>query len=418
MKITEVEAIILRQPGEIDVTIADGSQDALLIRVHTDEGITGYGEADSLPTVVKAIIDAPRSHKYASGLGALLIGQDPLQPGPLQRRLYDGSIYYGRRGAVIHAISGLEIALWDIAGKAAGQADPRASRRGPPRPRQGVCEHADARHASRGAGGRERPARGGVHRGQARLGSARPGRRARRGAGRRRAGGGRRGRRPDDRHRHGLAQRAGRDRPRAPDGGDRPYWIEEPFMPDEYGKYAALADCGRTPIAAGEEETTVSDFEPPRRQRRRGAAARRHARRRHARMRAHRRARARQRAAVRPARLEHGHHQGGVASTSWRRWRRPSCSSTACRRPSSTSGSSPSSSQSATAGEVPRVPDSASRLTRTSSRRAGSGRPVQSRPGPDGPPAVSSPAPAVVGLGEVMLRLSPADGRRIENAEA
>ena len=40
-----------------------------------------------------------------------------------------------------------------------------------------------------------------------------------------------------------------------------PYWIEEPFEPDEYGKYMALAKAVKTPIAAGEEETTLADFE-------------------------------------------------------------------------------------------------------------------------------------------------------------
>ena len=35
--------------------------------------------------------------------------------------MYEGSIYYGRRGVVLHAISGIEIALWDIAGQAAGK---------------------------------------------------------------------------------------------------------------------------------------------------------------------------------------------------------------------------------------------------------------------------------------------------------
>jgi L-alanine-DL-glutamate epimerase-like enolase superfamily enzyme len=41
----------------------------------------------------------------------------------------------------------------------------------------------------------------------------------------------------------------------------RPYWIEEPFWPDEYAKYAALVAATRTPIAGGEEETTLPDFE-------------------------------------------------------------------------------------------------------------------------------------------------------------
>lgn len=48
MKITNVEAIVLKQPGEI-LMIGDGSQDTVLIKVDTDEGITGWGECDSSP---------------------------------------------------------------------------------------------------------------------------------------------------------------------------------------------------------------------------------------------------------------------------------------------------------------------------------------------------------------------------------
>ena len=121
MKVTDVEAVLLRQPGELDTTIADGSQDALIVRVHTDEGITGVGEIDSLPYVAKAVIEAPASHAIASGLGALLVGEDPLDIDAAWQRLYSGSIYYGRRGVAVHAISGIEIALWDIAGQAAGK---------------------------------------------------------------------------------------------------------------------------------------------------------------------------------------------------------------------------------------------------------------------------------------------------------
>ena len=120
MKITDVDAIVLRQPG-LDVLQADGSQDALLIRIHTAEGVTGVGEVDSLPWVIKAIVEAPPSHANASGLKHLLIGEDPFDIDRLWEKLYRGSIYYGRRGAAIHAISGIEIALWDLKGKALGQ---------------------------------------------------------------------------------------------------------------------------------------------------------------------------------------------------------------------------------------------------------------------------------------------------------
>ena len=76
MKITTVTAQVLRLPG---VTAAcDGTQDTCLIRIDTDEGITGWGEVDSAPTVVAAIIEAPLSHQIANGLANALIGLDAL----------------------------------------------------------------------------------------------------------------------------------------------------------------------------------------------------------------------------------------------------------------------------------------------------------------------------------------------------
>ncbi|HVU11178.1 MAG TPA: mandelate racemase/muconate lactonizing enzyme family protein [Phototrophicaceae bacterium] len=120
MKITDVEAIALRLPT-VDVTRADGTQDALIIRIHTDAGIVGLGEVDSSPYIAKMVIDTPPSHSVARGLRELLIGQDPLQIGALWERMYKNSIYYGRRGVAIHAMSGIDLALWDILGKVTGQ---------------------------------------------------------------------------------------------------------------------------------------------------------------------------------------------------------------------------------------------------------------------------------------------------------
>lgn len=119
MRITDVEAIILRQP-ELDSTISDGSQDNVLIKVHTDEGITGVGEVDSSPEVVQAAIYAPSSHTIANGLRGLLVGEDPMSD-QLWDKLYYGALYYGRRGAGIHALSGVDLALWDIRGKCLGK---------------------------------------------------------------------------------------------------------------------------------------------------------------------------------------------------------------------------------------------------------------------------------------------------------
>lgn len=119
MKITDVEAIWLRLPV-VDER-ADGTQDTLIVRVHTDAGIIGVGEVDSSPMVAKAIIEAPLSHAVARGLRECVIGQNPLDIRLLYDRMLQGSIFFGRGGAAQQAISGVDIALWDIAGKALGQ---------------------------------------------------------------------------------------------------------------------------------------------------------------------------------------------------------------------------------------------------------------------------------------------------------
>src|ERR1700676_5502812 len=119
MKITRVEAIHLRLPDVNER--CDGSQETLVVKVHTDAGIVGIGEADSSSHVARAIIEAPLSHKICRGLAECVHGQDPLEIDRLIHRMYEGSIFFGRQGAGIQAMSGIEIALWDILGKATGR---------------------------------------------------------------------------------------------------------------------------------------------------------------------------------------------------------------------------------------------------------------------------------------------------------
>jgi L-alanine-DL-glutamate epimerase-like enolase superfamily enzyme len=116
MKITRVEAIHLRLPTVTER--CDGSQETLIVKVHTDAGITGVGEADSSSLVAKAIVEAPLSHKICRGLAECVIGQNPFEIDRLVHSMYEGSIFYGRDGAAIQAMSAVEIALWDIVGKA------------------------------------------------------------------------------------------------------------------------------------------------------------------------------------------------------------------------------------------------------------------------------------------------------------
>src|SRR6516165_3147934 len=119
MKITRVEPIYLRLPAVNER--CDGSQDTLVVKVYTDAGIVGIGEVDSSPLVARAIVEAPLSHKICRGLAECVLGQDPLAIEVLWRRMYEGSLFFGRQGAVIQAMSGIEIALWDIVGKATGK---------------------------------------------------------------------------------------------------------------------------------------------------------------------------------------------------------------------------------------------------------------------------------------------------------
>jgi len=118
MKITGVEAIYVRLPEVAEQ--CDSGQDALIVKVHTDAGITGLGEVDSAPLAAKQVIEGPYSHTTATGLKHLLIGEDPFQTEYLWHKMYQGNIYAGRRGIGIHAISGIDLALWDIKGKALG----------------------------------------------------------------------------------------------------------------------------------------------------------------------------------------------------------------------------------------------------------------------------------------------------------
>ena len=68
----------------------------------------------------KGIIEGPFSHTTAAGLASLVIGEDPFETEKIWHKMYRGNIYGGRRGVGLHAMSGIDMALWDIKGKALG----------------------------------------------------------------------------------------------------------------------------------------------------------------------------------------------------------------------------------------------------------------------------------------------------------
>jgi L-alanine-DL-glutamate epimerase-like enolase superfamily enzyme len=117
MRIARVDGIAIRLPGRLG---AYGGPYGALVRIETDGGLIGWGEADSLPEVIRAIVEAPFQDELMSGIAALLMGEDPRDPKRLWRKMWRGTSQFGRGGAAAQAMAAADLALWDIAGKAAG----------------------------------------------------------------------------------------------------------------------------------------------------------------------------------------------------------------------------------------------------------------------------------------------------------
>ena len=128
MKITSVETIALRDDSdgtviswnpsfsESDgVPASTGGYDITLVRVNTDEGVSGIGQCEAPSIIIDAIVRA------SLGLEVLLLGEDPTQVQRLWQKMYNSTGVFGRRGVVIGAIGAVETALWDISGKVYGR---------------------------------------------------------------------------------------------------------------------------------------------------------------------------------------------------------------------------------------------------------------------------------------------------------
>jgi D-galactarolactone cycloisomerase len=116
VKITDIRIHVLKSALAEPFAFSQGwvrSRSATLVEVLTDAGITGWGEAFAQglepPEIAAAAIE------YA--LKPLLLGADPRDTEVLWHRMYHATRDYGRKGSVVAAISAVDIALWDIAGK-------------------------------------------------------------------------------------------------------------------------------------------------------------------------------------------------------------------------------------------------------------------------------------------------------------
>ena len=121
MRITKVETIVVNMPMVIEGPVLPQqggrprtSMDTLLVRVDTDGGVTGWGEGfgHRIFPATKAALDTL--------IGPMCVGRDPSAIAALMDELQRNLTGVGRNGPAMYALSAIDIALWDIAGKLAG----------------------------------------------------------------------------------------------------------------------------------------------------------------------------------------------------------------------------------------------------------------------------------------------------------
>ncbi len=120
MKIASVTARACSRPFEGEVVrLALGAnikRDFVLVRIETDEGHVGYGEAHhgQNPTAMAEVVER--------GLGSLILGADPLDSEGIWARLaFQQVVTHGLGAGSVIGLSGIDIALWDLKGKILGQ---------------------------------------------------------------------------------------------------------------------------------------------------------------------------------------------------------------------------------------------------------------------------------------------------------
>lgn len=240
--------------GEGFVGLRSGPVNAVIVRVTTDDGITGLG---SVGVGSGAAVYIVEQH-----LQSILVGQNPFDVELLWETMFRSTLNYGRKGVVLEAISAIDIALWDIMGKALGQ--PVYNLLGG-KTRDKIRVYASRLYAEEDLDALARKAEGFVKRGFTAL--------------KQRFGYG-----PQD----GIAGmrknvalvRAVRDAVGVDvalmadaymgwnvsyavkmirmleDAGVNLDWVEEPLVPDDIDGYARIRRSVRTPISAGEHEFT------------------------------------------------------------------------------------------------------------------------------------------------------------------
>lgn len=116
MKIAKVDVFVLKTPLDQPFAFSQGwvhQRSATLVRITTDNGLVGWGEAFAQGLEPPEIAAAAINHAFKP----LVLGCNPLDTAVLWHKMYAHSRDFGRKGTIVSAISAIDIALWDIAGQ-------------------------------------------------------------------------------------------------------------------------------------------------------------------------------------------------------------------------------------------------------------------------------------------------------------
>lgn len=253
MRIDQVDVfnLYMEYPDRCGFRYAGGlvtSRCTSLIRVTADTGLTGWGAAYSYPALVRIIVE--------NHLGPHLIGRDPRNVEGLWEKMYGLTRWYGRKGVAISALGGLDIAFWDLRGKASGKPVYEllgAQRDTVPAYASGLFWQDDVTMLEEEA---RRHMDKGFRRVKSRLGRNRQYDVAALDAIRRGMG-------PegdilvDGSHRYTVESAESMGKILAE---RRVFWFEEPFVPEDIDSYVTLRKRLAVPLAAGENDFGVQGF--------------------------------------------------------------------------------------------------------------------------------------------------------------
>ena len=119
VSIDRVEVLCLQDP-QADYFRFEGSYRNVVVLVHGDNGLVGIAESDAPPEIVRATIEMAPYNNLAEGLAGIVTGQVVDDPRRLWDEMSARTQWFGRRGAAIHAISALDIAIWDLFARSKG----------------------------------------------------------------------------------------------------------------------------------------------------------------------------------------------------------------------------------------------------------------------------------------------------------